>query len=118
VTVAVVLGGAVGAPLRYLTDLLVQVRRDSMLPWGTLSVNVVGSLTLGPLVSAVVNAGAPTLAGTGFRDALTTSSTFWFESVWLIEDGSWLEALVNVSLSLGVGLLACAGGWTLVEQLA
>jgi len=39
----VVLGGAIGAPLRYPTDLLVQSRHDSVYPWGTFTVNVVGS---------------------------------------------------------------------------
>lgn len=122
-TVALVLiGGAVGAPLRYLTDLFVQSRRDSVLPWGTLSVNVAGSLLLGALASGVTNAGAPgwllTLAGTGFCGALTTFSTFGYETVRLVEDGAWLEALVNVSLSLVLGFMACAGGWGIVAALA
>ena len=51
--VLVLVGGALGAPMRYLTDLLVQSRHDSVLPWGTLTVNVVGSLTLGALAGAV-----------------------------------------------------------------
>lgn len=121
-TVALVLlGGALGAPMRYLTDLLIQSRHDSVLPWGTLTVNVVGSLTLGALAGAVTEGGAPswvlTLLGTGLCGALTTFSTFGFETVRLVEDGSWTEALVNVSLSLTVGFLACAGGWALVAAL-
>ncbi|MGZ4607644.1 MAG: fluoride efflux transporter FluC, partial [Blastococcus sp.] len=43
-------GAAVGAPARYLTDRLVQARHDSVFPWGTLTVNVVGCLVLGALV--------------------------------------------------------------------
>jgi CrcB protein len=122
VTVALVLiGGALGAPLRYLTDLVVQARHDSVLPWGTFTVNVAGSLILGGVASAVVHGGAPgwllTLVGTGFCGALTTFSTFGFETVRLVEDGSWLEAGLNVGLSLAVGLLACAGGWALVGAL-
>jgi CrcB protein len=123
VTVALVLlGGALGAPLRYLTDLVIQSRHDSVLPWGTLTVNVVGSLVLGLVAGAVAGGGAPewllTLVGTGFCGALTTFSTFGFETVRLVEDGSWTEALLNVSLSLTVGFLACAGGWALVAALA
>lgn len=117
----VLVGGALGAPLRYLTDLFVQSRHDSVLPWGTLAVNVVGSLVLGVMAAAVTYGGAPTwlltLVGTGFCGALTTFSTFGFETVRLLEDGSWLEALVNVTVSLGVGMLACAGGWALVATL-
>lgn len=118
----VLVGGAVGAPLRYLTDLLVQARHDSVLPWGTLTVNVVGSLVLGVVASAVVHAGSPawllTLVGTGFCGALTTFSTFGFETLRLLEDGSWAEALVNVGLSLVAGMLAVVAGWSLVAAVA
>lgn len=120
--VLVVIGGALGAPLRYLTDLFIQSRHDSVLPWGTLTVNVAGSLLLGVVAAAVATSGAPswllTLVGTGFCGALTTFSTFGFETVRLVEDGSWLEAAVNVTLSLAVGLAACLGGWALVQLLS
>ena len=116
--VLVLLGGAVGAPLRYLTDLFVQSRHDSVFPWGTLTVNLAGSLLLGGLASAVVSGGAPTwlltLLGTGFCGALTTFSTFGFETVRLVEDGSWLEALLNVTVSVVLGLAAVAAGWGVV----
>jgi fluoride exporter len=117
----VLLGGAIGAPLRYLTDLFVQSRHDTVFPWGTLTVNVTGSLLLGGLASAVSNAGAPswllTLVGTGFCGALTTFSTFGFETVRLVEDGSWVEALLNVTASMLMGLLAVAAGWLVVDLL-
>lgn len=45
----VVLDAAVGAPLRYLTDRLVQSWHDSLFPWGTFSVNLAGCLILGAL---------------------------------------------------------------------
>jgi CrcB protein len=116
--VLVLLGGAVGAPLRYLTDLVVQARHDTVFPWGTLTVNVAGSLLLGGLASGVSNAGAPawllSLAGTGFCGALTTFSTFGFETVRLVEDGSWVEALINVAASVGLGLAAVTAGWLVV----
>ena len=119
--VLVLVGGAVGAPLRYLTDLVVQSRHDSVLPWGTLTVNVSGSFVLAATAAAVTAAGAPawvlTLVGTGFCGALTTFSTFGFETVRLVEDGSWLEALANVVLSLVAGLAACAAGWVVVTAL-
>ena len=115
--VLVIAGGAIGAPLRYLADLFVQARHDSALPWGTLSVNVAGSLILGGLAGSVASAGAPgwllTLGGTGFCGALTTFSTFGFETVRLVEDGSWLEALINIAASLGAVMLAVAIGWYL-----
>ena len=119
--VLVLIGGALGAPLRYLTDLLVQARHDSILPWGTLTVNVAGSFVLGVVGAAVAAAGAPswvmTLLGTGFCGALTTFSTFGFETVRLIEEGSLLEAFVNVLAGLVAGLAAVAAGWALVTAL-
>ena len=117
----VLVGGALGAPLRYLTDLFVQSRHDSVFPWGTFAVNVVGSLVLGATAGAVATAGGPawvlTLVGTGFCGALTTFSTFGFETVRLVEDGSLLEAALNVSASLVVGMGACIAGWSLAAAL-
>lgn len=115
-------GAVVGAPLRYLTDLFVQRRHDSVFPWGTLAVNAAGSLLLGAVGGAVgAGEGPPWLlpvVGTGFCGALTTFSTFGYETVRLVEDGAWLEAGVNVLASVGVGLVACFGGWSLAVALA
>lgn len=117
----VVLGGAVGAPLRYLTDVVVQSRHDSVFPWGTFTVNTIGSLLLGATAGLVAVRGAPdwllALVGTGLCGALTTFSTFSFETVRLVEEGSWLEAGRNAAASLTVGLLACEAGWFLVGGL-
>lgn len=114
----VLVGGAVGAPLRYLADLAVQSRHDSVFPWGTFAVNVVGSLLLGGLAGAVSAADlAPwvlTLVGTGLCGALTTYSTFGYETVRLVQDGASWTALLNALGSLAAGLSACALGWWLV----
>jgi CrcB protein len=119
--VLVLLGGALGAPLRYLVDLFVQSRHDSVFPWGTFTVNVAGSLLLGAVAAAVDAAALPawalTLVGTGFCGALTTFSTFGFETVRLLEDGSLLEASLNALAGLAVGLAAAAGGWAVVAAL-
>lgn len=120
-TVLLVIAGAVvGAPLRYLTDLWVQSRHDTVFPWGTLTVNVAGSLVLG-LVAGAVSGGAPawllTGVGTGFCGALTTFSTFGFETLRLIEEGSVLEAVLNCGASILAGFVACAGGWVLAAGL-
>lgn len=117
----VLLGGAVGAPLRYLTDVVVQSRHDSVFPWGTLSVNAVGSLILGATAGGVAAAGGPewilTLVGTGFCGALTTFSAFGFETVRLAEEGSLLEAGLNVGANLTVGMVVSVGGWALATAL-
>jgi fluoride exporter len=117
----VLVGGALGAPLRYLTDLFVSSRHDSVFPWGTFTVNVIGSLILGATAGAVSAAGGPdwllALVGTGFCGALTTFSTFGFETVRLVEEGSLLEAGLNCGASLVVGMAACLGGWALSTAL-
>jgi CrcB protein len=113
----VLLGGAIGAPTRYLTDVVVQSRHDSVLPWGTITVNVVGSFVLGLVAALTSVAGAPTwamtLVGTGFCGALTTFSTFSYETVRLAGSGRWTAAVGNVALSLALGLAAVALGWEL-----
>lgn len=119
--VLVLVGGALGAPLRYLTDLFVQSRHDSVFPWGTFIVNMVGSLILGVTAGVVSAADGPgwvlTLVGTGFCGAMTTFSAFGFETVRLVEDGSLVEAGLNATASLLVGMVACAGGWAFATAL-
>jgi CrcB protein len=112
----VLLGGAVGAPARYLTDLAVQRRHDTAYPWGTWTVNVVGSLVLGVVVAAGPD-WLVTLAGTGFCGALTTFSTFGYETVRLTEEGRPAVAVGNVVGSLAAGLAAAALGWWLGSTL-
>lgn len=118
--VLVAAGGAVGAPVRYLTDLFVQSRHTSQVPWGTFTVNVIGSLLLG-LVAGGVSAGAPgwllTLLGTGLCGALTTFSTFGYETVRLVEEDAIVQAALYVAASLAVGLAACAAGFALAASL-
>lgn len=104
----VVVGALVGAPLRYLTDRTVQARHDSVFPWGTLAVNVVGSFVLGLVFAGTAAHGVSpkttALVGTGFCGALTTYSTFGYETVRLIEEGSRFYALANVGASIVAGL--------------
>lgn len=118
----VLLGAAVGAPLRYLTDVLVQSRHDSVFPWGTLAVNSVGSLVLGVTAGALAGRDGPVwvlaLVGTGFCGALTTFSTFSFETVRLAQEGSVLASGLNVLANVAVCLAACAGGWSLAAAVA
>ncbi|MGW3253582.1 fluoride efflux transporter CrcB [Streptomyces fungicidicus] len=110
----VVLGAMVGAPLRYLTDRAVQSRHDSVFPWGTFTVNVTGSLVLGLLTGAAAAgaAGSPLqlLLGTGLCGALTTYSTFSYETLRLAGSGARAYAALNVAASVAAGLGAAFAG--------
>ncbi|RZS38821.1 CrcB protein [Herbihabitans rhizosphaerae] len=109
----VMLGAAVGAPLRYLIDRTVQARHESTVPWGTWSVNVLGCLVLGTLagVGGALPQPVMSLLGTGFCGALTTYSTFGYETVRLIETRAYRAALANVVVSLVVGSGALVLGY-------
>lgn len=111
----IALGAAVGAPARYLTDRALQARHDSVFPWGTFIVNVTGSFLLG-VVAAVAGGGdvdpaVVAAAGTGFCGALTTYSTFSYETLRLVDHGARLEAAVNVVAGIVAGLGAVGVGW-------
>jgi fluoride exporter len=108
----VILGGVVGAPVRYLTDLAVQRLHGTAFPWGTWTVNVAGSFLLGMVASSGPD-WVVTLAGTGFCGALTTFSTFGYETVRLSEEGEAAAAVANVAGSVAAGLTAAALGWWL-----
>jgi CrcB protein len=116
----VALGAAVGAPLRYLVDRMVQARHDSLFPWGTFTVNVTGSLILGVLVGAAGAVPAPLmqLLGTGLCGALTTYSTFGFETIRLIEDRAHFYAVANVVASIVAGLGAAFLGISIAETIS
>ncbi|MEV7522745.1 fluoride efflux transporter CrcB [Streptomyces sp. NPDC091371] len=117
----VVAGAAVGAPLRYLTDRAVQARHDSVFPWGTFVVNAAGCLVLGVLAGAALagaaSSGLVLLLGTGLCGALSTYSTFSYETLRLVERGWKFLAAANVAASVLVGLGAVHLGSQVARQL-
>jgi CrcB protein len=117
----VLLGAMAGAPLRYLTDRAVQSRHDSVFPWGTFTVNVAGCLVLGLLTGAAAAGAAGSslrlLLGTGLCGALTTYSTFSYETLRLAETGARGYAAVNVVASVAAGLGAAFAGVALAGTL-
>ncbi|MFY1679678.1 MULTISPECIES: fluoride efflux transporter CrcB [unclassified Streptomyces] len=117
----VVVGAAVGAPLRYLVDRAVQARHDSAFPWGTLVVNAVGCLAMGVLAGAALSGAAGQgpilLLGTGLCGALTTYSTFSYETLRLVETGAGRLAAANVVTSVTVGVGGAFAGAGLAGAL-
>ncbi|GAB3148746.1 fluoride efflux transporter CrcB [Micromonospora sonneratiae] len=115
----VMAGGAVGAACRFLVDRAVTARTNGALPWGTLLVNVAGSLLLGLLAGAgsTLPGWLGQLVGTGFCGALTTYSTFSHETVRLADSGPGgrPRALLYVAVTLTLGLGAAALGWLITQ---
>ncbi|HXZ64331.1 MAG TPA: fluoride efflux transporter CrcB [Streptosporangiaceae bacterium] len=117
IVLAVLAGGMIGAPTRYLVDRAIQGRHDTVFPWGTLTVNLAGSALIGFLLGAQRHLGLPptafALLGTGLCGGLTTFSTFSYETLRLLEDGAVGEAGLNVIGSLAVGVLLAWLGYLL-----
>lgn len=101
-------GGFAGAILRYLIDRRIQRRSGSDFPFGTLTVNVAGSLLLGLFTGLALLTPLRLTLATGLCGALTTYSTFGYETVRLVTDGARWHAAVNVVGTL-VACLAAAG---------
>jgi len=99
----------------------VQSRHDTVFPWGTLAVNVVGCLVLGVMAGATLHGAAPSstqaLVGTGFCGALTTYSTFSYETLRLAETGSRFLAAANVIASVVAGFGAGFIGAAVAEAV-
>ena len=112
--------GAAGAVARYVLDALISDRATRSFPWGTFVINMTGSFLLGLLTGAALYHGFPAtpkiILGTGFCGAYTTFSTWTFESIRLVEEGSTAEAFLNAGLSLVIGLCAAGAGLALAAR--
>ena len=112
-TLLVFLGAGLGGVLRHGVN-LAALRLGSGFPWGTLGINVVGSVLMGVVTGwLALRGGSPQarlFVATGILGGFTTFSTFSLETVVLMERGEWLAALayVLVSVLAGIGGLALA----------
>jgi CrcB protein len=112
---AIAIAGAVGALARYGLDGFVARRVTGAFPWGTLAVNVTGSLLLGfffTLLTEQLTTATWLRAGVtiGLLGAYTTFSTWSLETYRLIEDGAFGLAAANAVGSLVAGLVALYAG--------
>jgi len=114
------IGGFIGAVLRFIISGWVQRVFGSFFPYGTLSVNVLGSLLIGFLVMLFEDMISPewkALAVTGLLGALTTFSTFSYETAVMLQEGIFLKALFNVALNVILCLLATLFGISLYVKV-
>ncbi len=116
--VLVALGGGVGAALRYLVGLAVtRFAGGALLPWGTLTVNLLGCLAIGMLVGHLDGTGLEharlrAFAVTGVLGGFTTYSTFALDTLRLLEAGSGAGSGGRVALYIGLHLaLGMAAVW-------
>jgi CrcB protein len=108
-TLLVILGAAIGAPARFAMDQYIRKFTDK--PYGIFVVNVLGSFVLGLTMKSAGNTHA--LFAIGFAGAFTTWSTFMLDFFLAYELRRYKEAALNLTLSLGFGLLAAWLGLTL-----
>ncbi|WP_457680648.1 fluoride efflux transporter CrcB [Thermovibrio sp.] len=113
-------GGFLGAISRFLIAGIVQKHFPLPFPAGTLAVNALGSFLIGFLALFFENLIAPqykAMVITGFLGALTTFSTFSYETSMLLIEGAYLRALLNVVLNVILCLGATFSGMWLFKSL-
>lgn len=119
---AIAAGAAVGGVSRYYLASSLQQRFGAGFPWGTLVVNVTGSLLLGFLIryalaTPAISVEVRALLTTGFCGGYTTFSTFSFETAALLEEGQYERAGAYVLGSVVLSLLATICGFILAREL-
>jgi CrcB protein len=119
---AVAIGAALGGVSRYYVASALQQRLGVTFPWGTLAVNVSGSLLLGvflryafatPSMSVELRA----LLTTGFCGGYTTFSTYSYETAALLEDGQYSRAGLYATASVVLALAATFAGFMLAREM-
>ena len=119
---AVAIGAALGGVARYYLGSAIQQRVGPTFPWGTLAINVSGSLLLGVLMryalaTPSVSVELRALLTTGFCGGYTTFSTYSYETATLLEDGQYGRAGLYATASVVLALLATFAGLILAREL-
>lgn len=114
------LGGGIGSILRYLTSLFVAKYFHADFPWGTLFVNVMGSLLIGLLLGFILREqfSHPDLKFflvVGFCGGYTTFSAFSAESINLLQTGNFSSAFLYIAASVAISLFAVWAGLAVMK---
>ena len=117
VWVAVTLIGGAGSVLRFYVDGIVASASGRDFPYGTLAVNLSGAVLLGLITGLALGGSAALLAGTAAVGSYTTFSTWILETQRLTEERQYRTAVLNVVVSLVLGVAAAAAGRLIGAQL-
>jgi CrcB protein len=115
-------GGFVGAILRYLVSGWAHRIGGASFPYGTLTVNVLGSFLLGFFFVIaeerfMITPPIRNFIAIGLLGAFTTYSTYSFESIMLLKEMMYVQATLNMALNLIVGLFAVWLGMTFARLI-
>lgn len=110
------IGGFFGALARYLISEY-QKKLAPSFPYGTLIINLLGSLLLGLFTGSSISPSWMLLLGTGFMGSFTTFSTLNFESVQLRLNQEWGKLFWYLGISYTIGIVLAAIGYLLGLQL-
>ncbi len=119
----IALGSALGGVARNGLTGWVTQRAGETFPWGTLAVNVLGSLVVGALAALGdsprwgLSAEARQFLLIGVLGGFTTFSAFSLQTLRLVQDGDWARAVGNALLSVALGLAAAAAGYRVLRGL-
>lgn len=121
-TIAIAAGGALGALMRFWVSSGVYALTGRAFPWGTLIVNVAGSLLMGFLYILLlerltIGPEMRAMLLIGFLGAFTTFSTFSIETLNLIEQADYFKAVLNMLVSVIACVAAAWAGVLLARQL-
>lgn len=120
----VAFGGAAGSIMRYVMTSLISSYNSSGFPYGTLSVNIVGSFLLGILIAMIAlfipakGKDLHMLLAVGFLGGFTTFSAFSMDAFMLIERGLIVHAVLYVLASVVLSVVALGGAMWLVKLAA
>ena len=119
----IIVGSALGGAARYALSGAVAERIGETFPWGTLAVNVLGSLVIGFFVTITAPDGRLLVSpltrqfvAIGLCGGFTTFSSFSLQTFNLLREGDWIRAGSNVMLSVLVCLLAVWIGHVIAES--
>jgi CrcB protein len=117
--VAISIGAVLGANARYFVGGWVADRLGATFPFGTLVINVTGSLLIGVVLTVSSERLTPDwfrpLLAIGFLGSYTTFSTFSYETLALVQNGAVAAAMVNVVASVGAAFLGVYAGTVLAR---